>query len=195
MQLPTFTGDVVHCQTLMLLTVRAVSSYDKKRLQVLWRKNASSVYLYLHKCLLTLAAGLGNISRKALTLVETKNLCSTQPRGYLEVLSWLHLDWNSSPVLKLHAEQVELFKWHVHTWLLWKLGFWRHSPFRKKVAYGMFTTPTTANIKYLVKITRDENINANQLRMLHVMERWGLEKQLSKVIQHPTYLFPSDTDS
>lgn len=41
----------------------------------------------------------------------------------------------------------------------------------KKVGHGMFTTPSTANIKHLVKITRDGAINANQLRMLRVMKR------------------------
>lgn len=78
----------------MLLTVRAMSSYDRKRLQLLWEKNAhtGSVYLYLRECLLKLAAGLGNISRKPLTLVKTKSLCSTQLKEYLEALSPCHLD-------------------------------------------------------------------------------------------------------
>lgn len=45
------------------------------------------MYLYLDECLLTLAAGLGNLTRKPLTVVERKNLCSTQLQEYLEVLS------------------------------------------------------------------------------------------------------------
>lgn len=76
-----------HEKALTLLTVRAVCSYDRKRLQLLWKKKGSSLYLYLHERLLTLAAGLGNVSRKPLTLVKTKSLCSTQPEEYLEALS------------------------------------------------------------------------------------------------------------
>lgn len=52
----------------------------------------------------------------------------------------------------------------------------------------MFTAPSTANIKYLVKISRDGAINAKQLRMLHAMKRWGLEKEVRSKKVHTASL-------
>lgn len=72
-----------------------------------------------------------------------------------------------------------------------KTGPQGHSPFREKTARGMVTTPSTANIKYLVKITRAGAINANQLTVQDFTKRRWLEKQVRKAIQHPTYLFSS----
>lgn len=50
----------------------------------------------------------------------------------------------------------------------WGFGGILHA---EKVVHGMLTTSSTANIKYLVKITRDGAKNANQLRMPGVLKR------------------------
>lgn len=52
-----------------------------------------------------------------------------------------------------------------------KTGARGHSPFREKAECGMVTTLSTANVKYLVEITRVGAINANQLTVQHFTKR------------------------
>lgn len=46
-----------------------------------------------------------------------------------------------------------------------KTGSWGHYQFREKAARAVVSTPSTAHVKYLVKITGARDINANQPTM------------------------------